>query len=357
MPASDLRVSNLRCEYLFNPLGLDEPEPRLSWSIESGRRGARQIAYRVRVAGAPERPAPGRSVLWDSGRVDSSQATHVAYAGRPLRSRDLCHWRVEVWDEAGRTACSAPAFWTMGLLRNTDWSARWIAADPEIIRRDPEANAPTLTTPGTPALFRRPFDVSAPVRRATLYASARGLFELRLNGRRVGTDVFAPEWTDYHKRIHYRTYDVTSLLAPGANTLGALLGDGWWSGFVGWQETRARYGSLENSLLAQLEIELADGRRLVIGTDHTWTCNTGPILSSDFMMGETFDARREHRGWDLPDFAGTHWLPAREVAPPGARLVAQRSEPARVMEILPPVSTNEIRPGVFICDLGQNIAG
>jgi len=369
MSAPDLRVSNLRCEYLVAPLGLDERAPRLSWTVESGRRGARQIAYRVRVAGTSEKLARGEGDLWDSGRVESNQTTHISYAGKPLRSREVCHWCVEVWDEAGNTARSAPSLWTMGLLEKSDWSARWIATDPETIKRDKEAVAPTLLEPGTPALFRKEFDVPVPIKRAMLYASARGLFELRANGRRVGEDIFAPEWTNYDKRIHYRTYDVTALLAPGRNALGAVLGDGWWSGYVGWQETRARYGSLENSLIIQLEIELADGKRLTVVTDGSWTCNTGPILSSDFMMGEIYDARRERKGWDSARIdegrarhsvraeAALPWQPAREVAAPAVPLVAQRSEPVQVVETLAPVSVNEISPGVFIYDLGQNIAG
>jgi alpha-L-rhamnosidase len=355
--APDLHAASLRCEYLVNPHGIDERRPRLSWTIESDRRGAKQIAYRICVAGTPEKLAAGAGELWDSGRVESNQTTHVVYAGTPPRSRDVCHWQVEVWDEAGNSAKSQPALWTMGLLEKTDWAAKWIAADPEIIKRDKEAVAPTLLDPGTPALFRKEFDVPGPIKRATVYASARGIFELRANGQRVGKDLFAPEWTDYDKRIHYRAYDVTSLLKTGRNALGATLGDGWWSGYVGWQETRARYGSLENSLMVQLEIELADGKRLTVNTDGSWTCNTGPILFSDFMMGETYDARRERTGWDAENFSGKGWLASREVVAPTVPLVAQRSEPVRIVEQLAPLSVNEIKPGVFIYDLGQNISG
>ena len=277
----------------------------------------------MRVASTAEKLRRDGADLWDSGRVESNQTTHVVYTGQPLRSRDVCHWSVEVWDDAGNTARSDPSLWTMGLLEKTDppspsgssaasWSAKWIAADPQIFEHDKEAVAPTLTEPGTPALFRKEFDVPGPIRRATLYASARGLFRLRLRGRRVGEDIFAPEWTDYDKRIHYRTYDVTGLVGRGRNVIAAMLGDGWWSGYVGWQETRARYGSLENSLLVQLEVELASGERLTIGTDGTWKCNTGPILSSDFMMGEIYDARREHTGWDRRiSSAGAGCRPAR----------------------------------------------
>jgi alpha-L-rhamnosidase len=395
----DLAVSNLRCEYLVAPLGLDEHAPRLSWTLESNRRGARQTAYRLRVASTSEHLATGVCDLWDSGRVESNRTTHIAYAGQPLKSREVCHWCVEVWDEVGNSAKSAPALWTMGLLEKSDWSAKWIAADPEIIKRDPEAITPTLTECGTPALFRKEFNVPSPIKRATVYASARGIFELRANGQRIGTDLFAPEWTDYDQRIHYRTYDVTAILKTGRNALGATLGDGWWSSYVGWQETRGRYGSLENSLIVQLEVELANGERITVNTEGSWTCNTGPILFSDFMMGETYDARRERVGWETPGFemfhplparnewgedrgegqseqmstssphpspplrrgegehAALRWLPAREVAAPTVPLVAQRAEPVRVVEQLAPLSVNEIEPGVFIFDLGQNIAG
>jgi alpha-L-rhamnosidase len=357
MPASDLRVSSLRCEYLNAPLGLDERLPRLSWTVESPRRGARQTAYRIRVASTPEKLAAGQANRWDSGRVESSQTAQIAYAGQSLRARNASYWTVEVWDDAGNSTLSAPSFWTMGLLAKEDWTARWIAANPEILARDAQAVKPTLIEPGTPALFRKEFELPAPVKRATLYASARGLFELRANGRRIGSDVFAPEWTDYDKRVHYRTYDVTELLAQGTNALGATLGDGWWSGYVGWQETRARYGSLENSLLVQLEVELADGKRIILGTDASWACNTGPIIASDFMMGETYDARREQAGWDAPRFNASQWLPACETQVPPVRLVAQRSEPVSVVETLAPISSKEIRPGIFIYDLGQNISG
>lgn len=352
-----LRISNLRCEYLVNPLGIDERRPRFSWNLESDRRGVRQISYRIRVAGTLEALARGDGELWDSGRVDGDQNTQVVYGGKLLHSREVCYWDVTAWDGSGNVTSSEPALWTVGLLEASDWAARWIAADPEIIRRDRDAVASTLRDPGTPALFRKEFVVPGAIRRATLYASARGVFELRANGERVGADVFAPEWTDYEKRIHYRTYDVTGMLKAGSNALGATLGDGWWSGYVGWQETRARYRSLENSLVLQLEIELASGERFVVVTDDSWKCNTGPILYSDFMMGEMYDARRERRGWDGADFSDEGWVSARMVAPPTVPLVAQRSEPVRVMEQLSPVSVKEVRPGVHIFDLGQNIAG
>jgi len=354
---SDLRVTYLRCEYLVTPLGIDERAPRLSWQLDSDRRGARQVAYRVRVASTPELLPSANADLWDTGRIESAQTVHVVYSGSPLASRQTCHWQVDVWDETTTCTQSAPALWSMGLLEKTDWSARWIAADPRIITRDRDAITGTLLEPGTPALFRNEFEIPSAIKRATIYASARGLFDLRANGQRISEDLFAPEWTDYDKRIHYRTYDVTKLLTSGKNMLGAILGDGWWSGYVGWQETRARYGSLENSVMIQLEVELADGKRLTFGTDSTWRCETGPIIASDFMMGETYDARRERIGWDQPNFSDANWLPARAVTAPNVPLVAQPAEPVRITEQLKPVSLTEIQPGVFIYNLAQNISG
>lgn len=352
-----LSVSRTRCEYLENPLGIDETAPRLSWRIKSEKDDIRQSAYRITVASTLDGLLEEQPDLWDSGIVESDQTTQIPYEGEILTSRQTCWWQVRVRDNMGNEALSEPACWSMGLLEETDWTASWITADPEILRRDPEASEGSLTEPATPAMFRREFDLPGSVRKAVAYLSARGLVELRIDGKRVGEDLFIPEWTDYEHRIHYRTYDVTDLLTPGRNAIGAILGDGWWSGFVGWQEQRGRYGSLENSVLIQLEITNEDGSIQVIQSDPDWRTDTGAILSSDFMMGEIYDARRETSGWDQPGFSEENWLPAKIADPPQAPLVAQRSEPVRITQRLDPVSVNQVAPKTHVLDFGQNIAG
>ena len=350
------KVTRLRCEYRVNPLGIDEKKTRLSWILESDRRDTSQSAWRVCVASSAQLLAAGKVDLWDSGRIEDDRSVHIPYEGKPLTSRQTCHWQVQIWDNQGVSIMSEPAFWTMGLLEDKDWQADWIIADPDYFNHLEHAVKPTITEPGTPPWFRKIFTVNDSIRKATLYASARGLFELHMNGHRISNDIFAPEWTDYDKRIHYRTYDVTKMIQTDKNVLGAVLGDGWYSGYVGWQETRGRYG-LENSLLVQLEITLADGSTRMITSDQSWKCTAGPILSSDFMMGETYDARCELSGWDQPDYDDNAWSDVRTITPPEVPLVAQRSEPVQIIETIEPVSVHENAPGTWIYDLGQNITG
>ena len=222
----------LRCEYLIDPLGIDEPRPRLSWELRSDRRGARQTAYQILVAGDPANLSIDVGDLWDSGRVDGDRSSHIAYEGRELRSGQRCWWAVRVWDRDDRASgWSEPARWEMGLLQPDDWHGAWIgltvepAEDPSI---PPGADLP-------PAPFlRTTFSLDRPLRRARLYATARGVYELHLNGRRVGDQVLSPGWTDYRTRMHYQTYDVGDLLRDGANALGAILGTGWYAGHLGW---------------------------------------------------------------------------------------------------------------------------
>ncbi|MET9406506.1 alpha-L-rhamnosidase [Streptomyces sp. NPDC002935] len=194
------------------------------------------------------------------------------------------------------------------------------------------------------------------VARARLYATALGLYEAHLNGRRVGRDQLAPGWTDYRERVQYQTYDVTSLLRPGANAIGACVAPGWYAGNVGMFGPH-QYGE-RPALLAQLEVEYADGtsERVTSGTD--WRAAAGPIVAADLLGGETYDARMETPGWTSPGFDDGTWLAVRaagDAAPP--RIVAQADGPVRVAGERPAEKVTEPAPGVFVFDLGQNMVG
>ena len=297
-------AENLRCEYLANPLSVDAAQPRLSWTIRANTRGWIQSAYHVRVASSAELLGKNQADLWDSGKVSSSRTLGVRYQGKPLGSGARAFWRVQVWDGSGHpSAPSEVQFWGMGLLRASDWKAQWISAQTP---RDVTAEGMALA----PAPFlRKTFRLSKPIERATLFATARGVYELRLNGAKVGDEMLAPGWTDYRIRIQHQGYDVTRQLKRGDNVIGAVLGDGWFSGHVGWGKQHHHYGDTP-ALLAQLEVQYQDGTREVVGSDQTWQGDTGPIVYSDMLMGEMYDARMVQNDWDTTGFKADGWKAA-----------------------------------------------
>jgi alpha-L-rhamnosidase len=341
----------LRCEYLAAPLAIERRAPRLGWRIESAARGARQTAYQIIVATSAASLAANKGDLWDTGKVASSQTIQIDYHGKPLPSRQECFWKVRVWDQRDQPSpWSQPARWRMGLLESTDWSAKWIGD------RQPSIEKVAAT------MLRRDFKLAAKPQRAIVYASALGVYELHINGQRVGDQLLAPEFTDYHTRTQYQAYDVTSLLRAGTNAIGALLGDGWYAGGIGLAQAllkkpRNIYGD-HPRLIAQLEIEPGNNRKAQIVTDATWrTTREGPILSSDILNGEAYDARREMPGWDQAGFDDKAWQPADLASGISTNLVAQPNEPIRVSREIKPVAVTQPKPGVCVFDMGQNMVG
>lgn len=330
----------LRCEYFTNPLGIDVLKPKLCWQISDARRGARQTAYQIVVSDRSGQ-------LWDSGKVHSDQNIHVIYEGPPLRSRQRCEWKVRIWDQEGKPSeWSEQAWWEMGLLNRSDWVAQWIGS---WVVGGPRTMAPA-------PYLRKEFIIDRPVANARLYVTALGLYEFEINGQPVGDYVFAPGRTDYRYRVQYQVYDVTSLLQSGTNAMGAILGDGWYCGHIH-SDPRQYYGDRPR-LFAQLMIDCADGTTRVIATDNTWKTSTGPIRSSDLLMGEDYDARLEMPGWSKPGFDDSKWQAVEIFPDPGIAIVAMRSPPVRRIQelkpISPPVRFNRRR---WIFDLGQNMVG
>ncbi len=342
---------NLRCEYGSNPLGIGVKRPRLSWLVGDERPGAVQTGYRVLAASERALLDRDEGDLWDTGRVESNRTAQVEYGGAPLTSRQQVFWKVQTLDADGEaSAWSAPASFEVGLLESADWSASWIGS-------------PLHGTPRTSAVvpaLRTPFSVKGRVAKARLYATALGLYELHLNGGRVGDHELAPGWTDYRVRVRYQVYDVSDRLATGENVLGALLGDGWYCGFVGLAE-REQYG-ISPKLLAQLEITYEDGTRETIATDATWKWHASPILEADLLMGETYDARQEIGAWSVSGYDDSRWTPVEVFADPGIQLVATSEPPVRAtQEVRPvarPVESYDVHVGKrFLYDLGQNMVG
>ena len=419
--------TNLRCEYLVNPLGIDAGSPRLSWILASDQRGEQQTAYQILVASSADLLNADTGDLWDSGKVVSDESAQIAYAGKALVSRESCFWKVRAWDRAGQPSAWSPVVqWQMGLLEPADWSAKWIAPQtpaatsitPLTIRRatyeavaegpaadvtaalkkqvaqgrlkmvvnnktmgvDPAYNVvkrlrveyeydgqifkkevdenQTLVLPGASSALpylRKSFEMKAPVQRAVLYATALGLYEVHINGQRVGDHVLAPDWTDYRKRVRYQAYDVTTLLQTGSNAIGALLANGWFSGHIG--NGGNEFFGKEPAFLAQLEVTYADGHTEKVATDDTWKSHDSPILSSDFMLGEDYDSRLEVKGWNQPSLDESRWNPVGVRDESARKLESQVMEPVRQIVELKPKTLKETKPGNWVYDLGQNMVG
>ena len=349
LPQATLTVAGLRVEYLTNPIGIDMVQPRLSWRIESNRRNTTQAAYQLQVATSEASLTRGANLLWDSGRLMSDTSVFVNYRGPPAVSRTRYYWRVRVWDNSGRESpWSAIEFWESGLLQPADWTARWVG---------PKATAAD-SLPSPSPLLRRAFRVDDHVRTARLYVTSLGLYELYVNGQRVGDQLFTPGWTSYRHRLQYQTYDVTPLLRPGANVVGTMLGDGWYRGNLGFFGQRNLYGR-RLALRAQLEIHYESGRTERVVSDSNWKTIAGPVLASDIYGGETYDARRgeELSGWASAPYDDRDWSAVALLDPPPADLVASMSPPVRRVRELRPVNVHRAPSGEMVFDLGQNFTG
>ncbi|MCE5185572.1 MAG: glycoside hydrolase family 78 protein [Planctomycetaceae bacterium] len=513
---AELSTQYLRCEYRVDPLGIDKAKPRLSWTLESAKRGQWQTAYQVLAASDASTLEVGKADLWDSGKVTSGNTTAVYYGGKTLVSNSTILWKVRVWDQDDVASdWSAPAKWSKGLLDPADWKARWIGYDiqehplpePAVIRQaqwiwsQPNAN---LKAPVGTAYFRRTFELpedwiikkaecyytaddfaqlflngklirsfrnkrvlydisladylkpgrnilsivaanegntespagliaairieadggnfiefttdnqwrtsstecpgwktevfddsswsqaaalgplgtapwqdtkaakrllpparylrkefalDKPIKQAYLYTTALGIYQVAVNGQHVTDDYLSPGWTDYRKRVYYRTYDVTKSLQHGTNAMGATLADGWYAGYVGGGRTRNHYGR-QIRLLSQLNVTYEDGSTQVIASGPDWKASLGPICYADLLQGEFYDAQKEMPGWSNAAFDDVQWsdvhVGSDEVHP---AVQAAVSEPVTIFKTIHPVSVTEPVKGRCVFDMGQNFAG
>jgi hypothetical protein len=340
-------ATNLKCGFLSEPLGVDDPAPRLLWQLQAvnpGQRGQVQTAFQVIVAHSADALAGADGKLWDSGKIVSdSQA--VVYRGAALGSEQPVFWKVRVWDGAGRASDWSPvASWTMGLLQPADWQARWISA--------------TTTTNSALPIFRREFVVQPGLTRAVIYICGLGNYELSLNGAKVGDALLAPNWSKYNRTCLYDTYDLTASLTPGTNALGVMLGNGMYNVTHGPRYTKFTGSFGSPKLIARLHLYYSDGTSEVIPTDATWATAAGPITFSSVFGGELHDARLEPAGWNQAGFPAVGWSPAIETNGPGGVLrgTSHATPPIKAIETLSPVATNWLPANRFVLDLGQNAA-
>lgn len=355
-------VNGLTVEMLDCPLGVAAEHPRLSWRIESALPATVQTGYRILVSTDPGDLETGENLIWDSGDVPSDRSVLVPYEGPELESRRDYYWKVRVATNHGDTLWSEPSRWSMALLDDSDWQARWIGYDSCLNRTDTLGVFSRLAA----RYLRKEFDAGRDIAQARLYISGLGLYECYLNGCRVGEDVLAPTATDYTKTVCYNVYDVTDLLDEGVNTIGVILGNGR---FFSMRTvtytipfTQVTIPGVRNygypKLLAQLEITDSEGNRTVVASDESWKLTTdGPIVANNEYDGETYDARLEMPGWSRNGYDDSSWRDARSVAAPEGRLTAQANPNIRVMDTVEPVSIAALNDSTWIVDMGQNMVG
>lgn len=358
---STMKATRLTCEFRENPLGIDRTSPRLGWVVQSSIRGNRQTAYRILVATTKEKLSAGQGDVWDPGKIPGERTTAIPFIGKPLPSHRACFWKVMLWDKDGSPGpWSDVATWSMGVLNPSDWKAEWIGYDAPRRTTKPD---PTWKMPEGKDVFLPPprylkttFSLARPLRRAVAYVSALGICDLYIDDTLVSEDRFTPGWTDYTRRVYYRTYDVSKLLAPGTHAIGAILADGWYSGYLGFARERDQYGSRPR-LLVKLRLEYQDGTAEEIGSDNSWKATTGPLQEADFLMGESFDARIAPHGLFGTDDAGMQWNPVDVGTDIHPLLQAHPAPPVLTFAELAPKSITGVAPGTWVIDLGQNIAG
>jgi alpha-L-rhamnosidase len=339
---AQVKVDGLLCESRTNPLGMDVTQPRFSWKLNSDKRSEMQTAYQVEVS----ENANFHGRVWDSGKIMSDSSVFITYKGKPLQSGTRYFWRVKVWDNHGAASqWSQPAWWQMALLSVNDWKAKWIT--PGYV--EDSINRPS-------PLMRKQFEIHKKIRSATAYITAHGMYEAQINGQRVGDAYLTPGWTAYQKRLQYQTYDVTDMLKEGNNAAGAMLGNGWYRGIIGFADRKNVYGK-DIALLMQINITYTDGTTAVIATDETWKSSTGEVRYSEIYNGETIDHNKARTGWSSPGFNDSNWSGVKVQDFSKDILLATYNEMVKKHETFKPVRIFKTPKKERVIDFGQNLVG
>ncbi len=332
-----LLLQQLKTENFSNPIGIDATHPRFSWQLVSPKRNILQTAYELVVK-------QNKKTLWSSGKVQSSSSLFNAYQGIELPSDTKLTWQVKAWDNQGQVSEWARANFQTA-LKKQDWKAAWINSG---IAAD--------SVNGIVPMFRKTFELSKKIVNATVYVTARGIYEIQLNGKRMGDAYLTPGWTSYNKHLQYHTYDVTGLLASGKNAISAMLGSGWYRTHLAWEGKQNIYGS-ETALLFQLEVVYTDGSKETIVSDNSWKANESDITFSEIYNGESIDARKRISGWSKPGFNDSQWKNVVLKDFPKNYINAAVNDPIRKHESFKPVRVLTSPKGETILDFGQNLVG
>lgn len=355
-PKPEYSVTHLRCEYLSNPLGINMTRPRLSWEITAPGRNVDQVAYQVLVASSKKNLEQGRYDLWNSEKRVSDSSVNILYEGIPLQSRMECYWKVIVWlNDRKEGVVSEVEHWSMGLLKPSDWSAQWTGLDSSFSWEDPHAVHTRLSA----RYFRKGFEVSKRIKKAVVYISGLGIYQLYIDGKKIGREELSPDPTQYNDRVFYNTFDVTGNIREGKNAMGVILGNGR---FFTMRWGKSDIPPIMNfgypKMLVQLEITYDDGSVQKVVSDSTWTVTAhGPVVANNEYDGEDYNALLEMPGWSDPGFNDSNWLKAQLVSAPCDTVEPQMDPLIRVMDSIRPKSVIRMPDGKYLVDMGQNMVG
>ena len=334
---------NLTCEHLTNPVGLDAPNPRLSWQLDDQRTGAVQISYQILVGTDSAAVANGKGKIWDTGRLQSDSML-ITYSGSKLTPFTRYFWQVRCWDQEGQQKIALSTFET-GLMEARNWRGAWITDTRDIALKP----AP---------YFRQEIELKKKVVSARAYVAVGGLFELYVNGKLVGDHRLDPMYTRFDRRTLYVTHDVTKYLQEGTNTLGILLGNGWFNlqSTAVWYFDKAPWRARPKFCL-DLRITYQDGSIQTISSGTSWKTALSPIISNSIYTGEQQDANLEISGWNTNGFDDSKWSRAILTAAPSQNIVAQQLQPIRATEEIAAKSFKKFNDSLYVFNLGRNIAG
>lgn len=341
---SQCTPSNLKSDHLENPIGIDNPSPRLSWNIDDTRAGAKQTAYQILVGTDSLDVVSGKGNQWDTKKQTASDIL-VTYAGEKLSPYTKYYWKVKVWDMENKESTSSVNSFETGMMNIKNWQGAWIG-DGKDINYEP---AP---------YFRKQFTANKTIKSARAYIAVAGLYELYINGEKIGNHRLDPMYTRFDRRNLYVTYDVTEQLQNGKNAIGVLLGNGWYNhqSKAVWDFDRAPWRN-RPTFCMDLRITYSDGSVETIPTDLSWKTSSGALVFNSIYTGEHYDARLEQKGWNTPDFDDSQWHGVGYRGAPSQNVTAQQIRPIHNVLTLPAKSVNKINDHTYVFDFGQNMSG
>ncbi len=336
---------DLQCEYLSSPLGIDAAHPRLSWKLEDIRTGAYQTAYQLIVGTDSAAVSKGIGNCWQTGQINAGTQL-VSYQGKPLLPFTRYYYTVQVWDKDKKPSQFATTnHFETGMMNSAGWQGAWISDNRDIALKP----AP---------YFRKTFSIDKKIRSARAYIAVAGLYELYINGNKIGDHCLDPIYTRFDRRTLYLTHDITSELQNGKNAIGVLLGNGWYNhqSTAVWFFHEAPWRN-RPTFCMDVRITYEDGSVETIASGKDWKTALSPVIFNSIYTGEHYDARKEQPGWNKADFDDSKWKEVIYRSAPSTNIVAQVMQPIRQTDTLPMQSVHTFNDTTYVFDLGRNISG